>query len=81
MTVNILRNRMNHDIRPMVQRVLNIWAQKGIIHHNENAVLVCHGRYSSYINQAQCRVAWALDPDEFRLTIVGSGRTDQRGDF
>ena len=43
MTVDILGYRVDYNVRAMVQWVLNIWAQEGIIDHNHNAVTMCHG--------------------------------------
>ena len=44
MAVDVFRDRMYDYISTMVERILNIWGEKGIVHNYQYAVLMsyCH---------------------------------------
>jgi hypothetical protein len=65
--VDILGDRVDDDIRAMVERVLHIRAEEGVVDHHQYAVLVSLGGYGSDIHEAERGVGWGLDPDEFGL--------------
>lgn len=67
MAIDILGNRVDDDIGAVVQRVLNIWAQEGVVHYNHDPMLVCDRRHFPDINQPQGRVRRTLDPYQFGL--------------
>ena len=57
MSIDVLCDRMYDDIRTVVQGVLYVGAEKGVVHYNHYAVLVCYGCDFSNVNQAQRRIA------------------------
>lgn len=54
----------------MIQRILNIWAQEGIVNDDHDPMTMRHRCHFSNINQAERRITGTFDPDEFGL--VGS---------
>lgn len=58
----------------MVERVLNVGAEEGVIDHNHDAISVGHGGDVSNVNQAQGRIARAFDP--YQLGLI---RADELG--
>ena len=67
MAVDVLGDGVNHDIGTVVQRVLNIGAQEGVINHDQNTVSVCNRSNLLNIDQAQGGVGRGFNPDQFRL--------------
>ena len=67
MAVYVFRDRMDDNIRTVVQWILNIRAQECVVDDHHNPVLVRHGRDSANIHQAQCWIARAFDPDQFSV--------------
>lgn len=67
MTINVFSDGMDHNIRAVIQRILDVWAEERIINHHHNAVSMCHRGNFTNVNQRQCRVAGAFDPDELGL--------------
>ena len=65
--IDILGDRMDDDIRSMIQRILNVWTQERIIHHRHDPMLMSNCSDGSNIHQAQCWIARALNPDQFGL--------------
>lgn len=63
MAVDVFGDRVHDDIRTVVERVLNIRAEEGVIDNNHDAVLVGNAGYFSDIDEAEGRVRWTLDPD------------------
>lgn len=67
MAIDVFRDGVNHDIRAMVERVLHIGAQKGVVNHDHDPMTMRHRGYFADIHQAQGGIARTLDPDQFRL--------------
>ena len=63
---------MNYYVGAMIQRVLDIWAQEGIVNDDHDPMTMRHSCHFSDINQAQRRITGALDPYKF-----GSVRSDE----
>lgn len=74
MPINVLCNRVNHNVCAMVERVLNVGAEEGIINHNHDAISVGHRGNVPNVDQAQGRIAGAFDP--YQLGLI---RTDELG--
>lgn len=74
MPVDVFGDRMNHNIGPMVERVLNVGAEEGIIDHDHDAISVGHRGDVPNVHQAQSRIARAFDPDQLGLV-----RADEPG--
>ena len=49
-SVDVFGHGMHHDVCAVIERVLNVWAEKGVIHHHHDPVLVCDAGYSSYVD-------------------------------
>jgi hypothetical protein len=62
MAVYILGHRMDNNIRPVVQGVLYIRAEEGIVNHNHDPMLMRNRGDSSYIDQAEGGIARAFNP-------------------
>lgn len=75
-SVDVFGDRVDHYVCTMIQRVLNIRAQEGIVNDDHDPMTMRHRCHFSDINQAQCRITRAFDPDE--LGLVGS---DELGDI
>ena len=65
---------MDDNVGTVIQRVLDIGAEKGVVDDDHDAIAMCHGRHVADIHQAEGRVAWALNPDQ-----LGFIRSDQLG--
>lgn len=74
MPINVFRDRVYHDISAMIERVLDIGAEEGVIDDYQDAMSVGDVSDVPDVNQAQGGVAGALDPDQLRLI-----RTDEIG--
>ena len=61
--IDVLGHGMNHDIRAVVQGVLNVWTQECIVDHHFDAMLMCHCCHHSDVHQTQRWVARALYPN------------------
>lgn len=70
MTVDVLSDGVDDDIGTVVQRVLNVGAQEGVIDDNQDTVLVGHGSDLLDIDQAEGGVGGGFDPDQ--LGLVGA---------
>ena len=75
MTIDILGDRVDDNVRSVIERILDVGAQKGIIDHHHDTVPVRNRGDGPDIHQTKGRIARALDPDQFRLV-----RPDQFGD-
>ena len=76
MTVDVLCHRVYHDIRAVVQRILDIRAHEGVVHNYHDSVLMRNRRDLPYVHQGQCRVRWRLDPDKLRVWANEFGNVD-----
>lgn len=74
MAVDVLGDGVDDDVGSVVQGILDVRAQEGVVHHDLDAMLVSNGRNGADINEAQGRVGRGLDPDE-----PGLVRADQLG--
>lgn len=72
MAVYVFRHAMDDDVGTVVERVLDVGAEEGIIDNDHDAVLVRYGCDVTDINKGECWVGRRLDPNEFRLV-----RSDQ----
>ena len=62
--IDVLGDTVDDDIGTEVERVLDVGREESVVDNDENAVLVGLGNDSSDIDEAQCRVAGGLDPDQ-----------------
>lgn len=67
MTVDVFSHRVDHYVCAVIQRVLHIRAEEGIINNDMNAMTMCYGSNLSDVYQTQRRIARAFNPDQFRL--------------
>lgn len=65
--VDILGDGVDDDVGAVVERVLHVGAQEGVIDHDHDAVLMGDGGDFADVDEGQGRVAGAFDPDEFRF--------------
>lgn len=70
MTVDVLGDGVDDDIGTVVQRVLNVGAQEGVVDDNQDTVLVGDGSDLLDIDQAEGGVGGGFDPDQ--LGLVGA---------
>lgn len=56
---------MNDNIRAMIQWILHVWTEKGIIDHYHDAVLMRYRSNFADVDQCQRRIAGAFDPYQF----------------
>lgn len=64
-TVDVLGDGVHDDIRTVVQGVLEVRAQEGVVHHDQDSMLMSDGSNLADIHQPESRVRRGLDPDEF----------------
>lgn len=74
MAIDVLRHGVDNDICTMIQWILNVWAQKGIVHHHHDSMLMSHSSNIPDVHQAESGIARAFNPN--KLCIVWS---DQLG--
>ena len=67
MTVDIFCNAMDDNVGTMIQRILDVWTQKGVIHNNHDPMSVCNGCNVSNVYQTQGRIAGTLDPNQLGI--------------
>jgi hypothetical protein len=67
MPVDVFRDRVDHNVCAVVERVLNIGAEEGVVDHDHDAMSVGHGGDVPDVDQTQGGVAGAFDPNQFRL--------------
>ena len=58
---------MDYNICTMIEGILNIWTEKGVIHYDLDAMLMCYRSYCPDIDQIQGWIAGRFDPDKFCL--------------
>lgn len=63
MAIDVLCDRVHDDVGTVVERVLDIRAEEGIIDNDHNAVLMGNAGYFSDIDKAEGRIRGAFDPD------------------
>ncbi len=65
--VYIFRDGVDYDVCAVVKGVLDIGAEEGIVDHDRDAVLVGDCCDISDVDEAQCWITGAFDPDELCL--------------
>lgn len=65
--INIFRDRVNNDVSAMIQGILYIGTEKGVVNHNHYAMLMCNCCNCPYIDEAKGWIAGTLDPYQLRL--------------
>lgn len=65
--IDILGDAMDDDVGAQVEGVLDVGREEGVVDDDEDAVLVRLGDDGADVDEAQGRVAGALDPDEAGL--------------
>lgn len=68
MPIDVLCYRMYDDVRAMIQRILDVRAQEGIVNHNHDTMLMRYRSDLAYVDQAQGRITRTFDPYQLRLT-------------
>lgn len=76
MTIDVFSHRVDHDVCAVIQRVLHIRTEKGIVYNDLNAMTMCYSSNLSDVYQTQRRIARAFNPDQFRLV-----RSNESGDI
>ena len=66
---------MDYNVGTVIEGVLNVWAQEGVVHHDHDPMAVGDGGHGANVDETQGRVARALNPDELSLV-----RPNQLGD-
>lgn len=87
--VDVLSHTMNNDIGTMVERVLDVGAQEGVVDNDQDATLMGGSSNGADIHKAEGRVAGGLDPHELggigdvladvNLDLRGEGDLDTVG--
>lgn len=65
--IDILRHRVNDDICAVIQWVLHIGTEEGIVDHHHDSVLMCNRSNFADIDQCQGGIAGTFDPDQLRF--------------
>lgn len=76
MTIDVFCHRVDDYVCAMIQRVLHIRAEEGIVYNDMNTMSMCYGSNFSNVYQTQRRIARAFNPDQFRLV-----RSNELGDI
>lgn len=79
MPIDVFRDRMDNDIRPMIQWILYIGGQESIIHNHQDPVLVRNVRNSTNVHERERWVRGSLDPNQFGLIFNHGPRIDLDG--
>lgn len=67
MPIDVFRDRVDHDIGAVVERVLDIGAEEGVVDDDHDAMSVGDGGDVPDVDQTQGGVAGAFDPDQLGL--------------
>lgn len=67
MAVDVFGDRVHNHVCAMIQRILDIRAQEGIVHHNQHAKLMSDVGNSPDVHQAQCWVTGGLNPHQLSV--------------
>lgn len=51
--VDVLGDGVHHDVRAVVERVLHVGREEGVIHHDHDAVLVRFGGHGADVDEAK----------------------------
>lgn len=76
MTIDVFSHRVDNNVCAVIQRVLHIRTEKGIVHNDMNSMSMCYGCNFPNVHQTQRRIARAFNPDQFRLV-----RSNELGDI
>ncbi len=69
MTSEVLRCRMDNDIRTQFDRPLKVWRGKSVIDTKRYTFAMRQIRTSSDVNDLQRRVGWSFSKQEFSMFI------------
>lgn len=75
-SVDVLGDGMDDNVGTVVEWVLDVWGEEGVVDNNHDAVLVGLVGNSADIDQAESWVGWSLDPDELGLWSDVLGEVD-----
>lgn len=67
MAIDILGDRMHNNVRAVIQWILNVRAQEGVVNHHHYTVPMSDRRNISDVHQAESRIAGRFDPNELCL--------------
>lgn len=67
MAIDVFCYAVDDNVGAVIERVLDIGAEEGVVYNDHNAVLVRYGCDVADIDQGECRVGRRFDPDKFRL--------------
>ena len=75
----VLGGAVNHDVRPVFERPLEVAAGEGVVHHQDRPVLVAQLGQGGDVQDLQQRVRRRFDPDHPRFWGHEGGEADRRG--
>ncbi len=67
--VDVLGNGVDDDVGTVVEWILDVWGEEGVVNDNHDAVLVGNIGDGADVDEAEGWVGWGLDPDE--LGVLG----------
>lgn len=76
MTIDVFSHRVDHYVCAVIQWVLHVRTEEGIVHNDMDSMSMCYGCNFSNIYQTQRRIARAFNPDQFRFV-----RSNELGDI
>mmetsp|Transcript_24183 Transcript_24183/g.77636 ORF Transcript_24183/g.77636 Transcript_24183/m.77636 type:complete len:379 (+) Transcript_24183:226-1362(+) len=62
-----LGHRVHHDVRTQVQRALEVGRHEGVVHHNQQVVLMGRLGHCLDVSDLERRVGWRLQPHQLGL--------------
>jgi hypothetical protein len=66
-SIDVLCNGVNDNVCAVVERVLDIRGEEGVVDYDKNAVLVCDGGDFADVNEGEGWVGRGFDPDQLCL--------------
>jgi hypothetical protein len=67
MAVDVLGHRVHDNVGAMVEWILHVGRQEGVVDHDENTMLMGYSSHLPDVHERECGVRGRLDPDQFRL--------------
>ena len=67
MSIDVLGDGVYDNVRAMVERILDVGTEKGVVYYHHDAMLMCNGCNVPNIHKTQGGIAGRFDPDELRL--------------
>ena len=74
MAVDVLGHTVDDDIGTVVERVLDVGAEEGVVDNDQDATLMGSGSNRTDIHKAESRVGRGLDP--YELSVIGDVLAD-----